>query len=98
MWVVDLRDEPTVYYDAPPSVARALLQGPPLTFVRAGEITSGCADARLADALPPERLDELFALLDAKYGALDGATELFYTVLGSRRDRVGVVLQVDDCP
>lgn len=98
LWVVDLQGEPAVYYDAPPQVARALLQSPPLTLTRNGNVTRGCADASLIDDAPEKLLDEMFVLMDGKYGELDGATRLFDSVLGSRRDRTAVLLRLDDCP
>jgi len=86
-----------MYYDAPPEVGHALLASAPITVDRGGQRLEGCADANAVDELPGEEVAALFAVMESKYEERNQATSVFYAVLGGERDRIGLVLRINEC-
>ena len=97
LWVLELNGEPHMYYDAPPEIARQLLAGAALSVERGGQIRQGCASAERVDDLPEARMQEALGLMEAKYADQNMATNVFYVVLGGRRDRVGLLMKLEPC-
>ncbi len=97
VWVLDMSDKPVMYYDAPPDVAGSLLAGARLTVTRNGRVSQGCADAARVDGTAEVRLQEVFSRMEEKYKERNRATEIFYSVLGGRRDRVAVLMELTPC-
>ena len=97
VWVLDQSDGPLMYYDAPPDVAGRLLEGAPLSMTRNGHTRHECASASRVEDLPEEQLQELIGQLEEKYAGRNTATVVFYSVLGGRRDRVGVLIRLTPC-
>lgn len=97
VWVLDMSDGPTMYYDAPPDIARNLLAGTPVSVTRAGRVQQGCVAASRVEDISNERLQDLYSEMEQKYQGLNQATEVFYTVLGGERDRIGVLMKLGPC-
>ena len=97
VWVIDTNDGPIMYYDAPPGVAARLLAGAPLSMTRNGHVTHECAAADRSQELPEERVQDLLHRMEEKYEGRNTATDVFYAVLGVRRDRVGLVIEMNPC-
>lgn len=97
VWVFDTTEGPVMYYDAPPEVASRLLAGAPVSMTRNDRVRHECAHASRVDELPEERVADLLGQMEAKYEGRNTATAVFYTVLGGRRDRVGVVIELTPC-
>jgi hypothetical protein len=97
VWVLDLDGDPVVYYDAPPRLGDELLADAPMTITRDGESVAGCSDATRVDDLSDEEVAFLFSLMEDKYQESNRATEVFYSVLGGERDRIGLLLLVKEC-
>ncbi len=97
VWVLDIGDEPFMYYDAPPDVARRLLAGAPLTMTRDGHVTRACARAARVRDLPEEQVQDLLGRMEQKYEGRNTATTVFYAVLGVERDRVGLLIGLAPC-
>ena len=97
VWVLDGSDGPLMYYDAPPEAASRLLAGAPISMTRNGQLRQACAAATRVDALPKERYDALLDQMLEKYEGLNTATNVFYVVLGGKRDRVGVLVGLGPC-
>ncbi|MFK7898985.1 MAG: hypothetical protein AB8G23_24360 [Myxococcota bacterium] len=97
VWVLDVNDQWMMYYDAPPQIGQALLDGAPIIVKRGDETAAGCADATRVSELPTEERDSLLALMEAKYEAQSLATTVFYGVLGGRKDRIGLAVLVKEC-
>ncbi len=97
VWVLDLSEGPLMYYDAPPDVAGRLLAGAPVSMTRGAQVRDGCAHATRVQEVPEERLRDLTRQLESKYEGLHTATTVFYVVLGGKRDRVGVLVELTAC-
>ena len=97
VWVMDTEAGPIMYYDAPPEAAQGLLAGAPMTMVRNRALQEGCARATRLEDLPAERVQDLFGRMEQKYGEQSSATNVFYLVLGVKRDRVGLVIELAAC-
>jgi hypothetical protein len=97
VWVLDVSDGPIMYYDAPPDVASSLLAGVPLSVTRNGQVRHGCATAIRVDEVPEEQLQDAIGEMDDKYQHRNQATGVFYSILGARRDRVDVLVQLTPC-
>ena len=61
------------------------------------EPSRGCAVASRVDDLPEERYQALYAVMMDKYAKQSSGTNVFYAVLGGRRDRVGLLLEIGTC-
>ena len=57
VWVLEIGDAPTIYYDAPAKLAKPLLDGKPLQFTREGVTSTRIPKAQLADELPQAKAD-----------------------------------------
>jgi len=97
VWVLDTSDGPAMYYDAPPDVADRLLAGAPLSITRNGHVRHECAAASRVDELPEERVQDVYEQMLEKYEDLNTATDVFYVVLGGRRGRVGLLIELTPC-
>jgi len=97
VWVLDTSDGPIIYYDAPPDVASRLLAGAPLSMSRNGHVSDGCATATRVQELPEEKVQDLIHRMDEKYEGRNTATTVFYSVLGGRRNRVGLLIEPTPC-
>ena len=97
LWVVDMSDGPFMYYDAPPDVARQLLAGAPISVTRNGQVRRGCATSIRVRELPKDRYQEMYDQMEAKYEGRNTATAVFYSVLGGRRDRIGLLIELSPC-
>lgn len=91
VWIMDIGASPTVYYDAEPEVAEALLAGNPLQLTRAGEVSTRIPKATRFDELPEKEANQIFEAMEAKYEGLNGGAIIYYVMLGGGRDRVVVV-------
>ena len=97
LWVLDLSDGPAMYYDAPPGAASQLLAGAPLSMTRHEQISRGCASASLVEELPEHFIQDVFNRMLEKYGSRNTATDVFYALLGVKRNRVGLLIQLTPC-
>ena len=59
VWVIDVREGPVMYYEAPPDVAEQLLEGAPLSMTRGDRVSSACAAASRVEEIPEEELQNL---------------------------------------
>ena len=91
LWVMDMDPHPTVYYDAQPEVAQALLAGTPVKVTRAGTTTTGIPRAIRADALAGAEAERVLQAMMRKYGVRMSAANVYYLLLGRSRDRIAVV-------
>lgn len=91
LWVLDIGAAPLVYYDAEPEVAKSLLAGKPLRFMRAGEVSTRIPKASQVDALPEDRANLVLEAMETKYGDRNNAAIVYYVMLGRSRDRVALV-------
>ena len=97
VWVLDLSDGPVMYYDAPPQVAEQVRDGVPMTVTRGQRLQTGCARASRVEQLPEARVQEVLDAMTAKYRDSNRATDVFYAVLGGKRNRVGVLMSLAPC-
>lgn len=97
VWVLDMNDGLSMYYDAPPDVASRLLEGARLSMTRDGHVRDECATASRVAELPEEQLQGLITRMEEKYEGRNTATDVFYAVLGVRRDRVGLLIELTPC-
>lgn len=97
VWVLDLNNGPIMYYDAPPDVASRLLAGAPISMTRNGHVGHECAAASRVQDLPEERMQDVINEMERKYEGESTATKVFYSVLGGKRDRVGLVIGLTPC-
>ncbi len=97
VWVLDTDDGPVMYYDAPPDVASSLLAGASLSVTRDGRVEDACASASRVEELPEERIQGLLEAMEEKYGSRNRATDVFYALIGVKRNRVGLVVTVVPC-
>ncbi len=97
VWVLDASDGPTMYYDAPPDVADSLLAGAPVSMTRNGRVSQGCAAVSRVEEVPEERLQNLIDQMERKYENRTTATDVFYLMLGVKRDRVGLIITPGPC-
>ena len=95
LWVLDIGTDTTIYYDAEPHVAAALLAGKPLRFSRAGQVSTRIPDAVPADAVAQDRANVILEAMAAKYGERNGAATIYFALLGRARDRVAVIADLD---
>lgn len=88
LWVLDLEEDPVVYYDAPPEVAQALLSGTPVQLTRNGSISTRVPEAVRVDDVTDERGARILEAMTVKYGDRNDAATLYYLLLGSPGDRI----------
>jgi hypothetical protein len=98
VWVLDMKDGPTMYYDAPPGVARSLLAGVPMSVTRAGHVQRGCASTTRVEDVSEEQALDVYRAMEEKYQGRNQATEFFYAVLGAKRNRIDVLVRLAPCP
>ncbi|MGE0624193.1 MAG: hypothetical protein AB7I04_05570 [Pseudomonadales bacterium] len=91
VWVLDVGDEPLIYYDAEPEVAQALLAGKPLKLTRNDQMTTRIPKATEVDALPEADANKVFEAMITKYGDRVGVADIYYAMLGRSSDRIAVV-------
>lgn len=91
VWIFEDQEAPLFYYDAPPELATAILDGAPLQLTRNGATSTHTPRAIKADTLPEARANQLFAAMAAKYGDRMRAADIYYVMLGRPRDRVALV-------
>ena len=96
LWVMDLGASPTVYYDAGPQAAKALLAAEPVQFTRAGQTTTRIPAARLVDELTASEADRVLNAMAEKYGDRNHAATIYYVMLGRAQDRVGLVVDLKE--
>lgn len=97
VWVVELAGAPTVYYDAEPELADALLSGAPVTLRRGGDVSVVRPRAAAADEVPGETAAAFEAAMERKYAPRTRATTVYYALLGRSRDRIGLLIDLSDC-
>lgn len=95
VWVLDIEEQPHVYYDAEPEVADALLAGRPLRLTREDEVTTRIPVATRAEALSEGQAGRILEAMESKYGGRVAAADVYYLLLGRSRDRVAVVARLD---
>lgn len=95
LWVMDIDAKPTVYYDAPPQVAAALLAGKSVQLIRSQASSRRIPVAHRLGALPQAQADQTLTAMQNKYGDRNDAAILFYALLGSPRDRVPMVVTLE---
>ncbi|MEM8768889.1 MAG: hypothetical protein AAGE43_15690 [Pseudomonadota bacterium] len=91
LWVLDIGEEPLIYYDAPAEAAEALMAGKPVRFTRAGSVSVRVPAAVRIEALPESKAAELRDAMEAKYEGRITAAQIFYGLLGRPRDRVALI-------
>lgn len=94
LWVLDIGTDPTVYYDAGPEAAAALLAGKPVQFTRAGQVSTRIPKATPVDALPEAQANQILEAMQVKYGDRNGAADWYYVMLGRSGDRVALVAEL----
>ena len=97
VWILDVDGEPIMYYDAPPKVGHALLADAPMTIKRGDVMLTGCADSISVADLSGEELAAVLGVMEEKYQERTRATDVFYSVIGVERDRIGLVLRIEEC-
>ena len=95
LWVVDRGETPTLLYVAEPVIADLLMAGQPVSFERAGATSAKHPTARPAEAVPEAEMAEFNELLSAKYGHLFWASDLYARMLGTARDRVTLIVELN---
>ncbi|MEM9621660.1 MAG: hypothetical protein AAF993_08435 [Pseudomonadota bacterium] len=98
LWVMDIGEHPTVYYDAAPEVAAILLAGEPVQFRRAGQLSTRIPQTTAVDAMSAAQADRVLTAMQTKYGARNDAATVYYGLLGASRDRVAIVATLVDAP
>ncbi|MEQ8860067.1 MAG: hypothetical protein RIC56_15590 [Pseudomonadales bacterium] len=96
VWVLDIGNDPVVYYETDPVVADSLVSGEPLQFTRAGETSTRTPHAERADSIPEEEANRVLEVMSAKYGDRMTAVNVYYAMLGSPRDRVSLVVTLKE--
>lgn len=96
LWVLDIRAYPTVYYDAEPKVADALLSGKPVQFTRAGKVSTRMPKATPVEALPEHEASQMLEVMKTKYGHRFNAANINYLMLGRPRNRVDLVVHLHE--
>ena len=94
LWVMDVGSSPTVYYDAPPEAAKALLAGAPVQFTRNNVTSTRTPQARPVEALPEEEANLILEAMLTKYGDLNGVATVNYLLLGRPTDQVALVVNL----
>lgn len=94
LWVMDIEGVPTVYYDAPPAAAAALLEGKPVQFTRAGVTTTLRPQATAIEALSEKDGQKVLQAMATKYPDQSHAADLYYVLIGSPWDRVSLVARL----
>ncbi|MEM7077478.1 MAG: hypothetical protein AAF513_02515 [Pseudomonadota bacterium] len=95
LWVLDIEDQPTVYYDAaPPAAAASLLAGTPLRFTRAGEVSTRSPAARGVADVSQDEVDQVFATMQSKYAGRDHGAVLYYLLLGRVRSHEALLIEL----
>lgn len=93
VWVVDIDESLVLYYDAEPEIAEAMISDQQVSVTRADQLLEFTrVDVRTADDVPEAELNQIFQLLEDKYGSRNEASALYAMMVGRSRDRVGVVL------
>ncbi len=93
-WIMDERDPPWIIYDADANVADALLAGTNISVIRNGITTPYAVDVSLYDEMTPEESAPLFDEYMSKYGEVDFINNVFYGLLGRKRGRVVLILEL----
>ncbi len=93
-WIMDERDPPWIIYDADANVADALLAGTNISVTRNGITTPYAVDVSLYDEMTPEESAPLFDEYMSKYGEVDFINNVFYGLLGRKRGRVVLILEL----
>ncbi len=93
-WIMDEREHPWIIYDADANVADALLAGANISVTRDGITTPYAVDVSLYDEMTPEESAPLFDEYLAKYGEVDFINNVFYGLLGRKRGRVVLILEL----
>ena len=94
VWVLDMDDQPVIYYDATAAAAESLLAGAPLQLVRRGAVSRRVPKARKAADLPVAEAEQIIAAMSMKYGRRVDAADIWYLMLGRSQDRVAVVARL----
>ena len=94
LWVMDLGEHPTVYYDAEAEAAASLLAGKPLQFTRAGETTTRTPVATRVEDLSEAEANLVLAAMQEKYGDRNDAATIWYVMLGQSQKKVPVVVNL----
>ena len=94
LWVMDMGEHPTVYYDAEPDAAASLLAGKPLQFTRAGETTTRTPVATRVEDLPEAEARQVLSAMQEKYGDRNDAATIWYLMLGQSQKKVPVVVNL----
>tara|TARA_R110002073_G_scaffold18215_2_gene67747 strand:+ start:214 stop:807 length:594 start_codon:yes stop_codon:yes gene_type:complete len=94
VWVLDIGAHPIVYYDTEPAVVESLLAGTPIQLTRSGETSTRIPEATLFDELPEDEANQIFEVMGDKYAERNEAVEVFYSMLGSPRNRIDVVARL----
>ncbi len=91
LWVLDMEEDPLIYYDATAEAAESLLAGKPLQFTRADVVSTRIPRATRIEALPEAEAARILEAMEAKYGDRLAAATVFYGLLGRPRGRVALV-------
>ncbi len=94
-WIVDTPEGAIAFYDAPAEVAQTLLKGEPIEVERGDTRMLHQQVSRRIDNLPESRTNEVLEMFTAKYGSLMSVSDIFYIMLGRGRDRVFVLIELD---
>ena len=93
-WIMDGHDQPWIIYDADAHVAEALLAGTTISVTRNGLTTPYAVNVSLYEEMTPEETEPLLAEYLAKYGEVDFINNVFYGLLGRKRGREVLILQL----
>tara|TARA_R110001592_G_scaffold339949_1_gene627901 strand:- start:142 stop:780 length:639 start_codon:yes stop_codon:yes gene_type:complete len=94
-WILDSPDSSFLYYDAPPTVATALLSKATVRVLRQGAALSlDQYTAQREQDVPEEEINQIFELMSEKYGDSNAATDVFYRFLGRSRDKIAVIIRI----
>ena len=96
LWVFELEEETTVYFDANPDAAQSLLAGKPVLYTRQGVTNSRVPLANEALKLPEREANAALEAMGAKYGDRMTAADLYYVLLGVPRNRTSLVVKLLD--
>ena len=93
-WIMDDSSVPWIIYDADAHVADTLLAGTNINVTRDGITTPYAVNVSLYDEMTTEESAPLFAEYLAKYGEIDFINNVFYGLLGRKRGRVVLILEL----
>ncbi len=95
VWILDADKSTVLIYDAEPEIAKALMSGNPVSVRRNGVVSVKIPNATPIENVPEGEVNAIFGLMEQKYGRRNFATDVFYNVLGGRRDRTVMVVKLD---